>query len=356
VSRVVFACINALHVADAKAVASSLTGPVAYLDLNTLLVAATPPTITTHFTALTAHQVWGALRVPGLAQGDTLVLPQDVGVLPQILRATCRRRGCRVALLPDGLVSSDPVARGSALRRRAREVAYGLLSAVGLMVGRPGIMGSSKPDLILGWGEGWRQVLATASDGSPFDPTGSPRLDAYESVADPEPGTRLLVCSQPLGLVADRALESRWYAFLAGLPPRLTDDAEVRIRLHPVERELPGVPEALRSTPATSLRDDVAWATHVAAPFSTVLAEALVAGRIPLALVVDELAGFLDSIPLFADPRFPRAGWSQESVEAALLEPVQSRQLADAYVAGAGTASRRVAHQIQRLHEGRDHA
>lgn len=352
-SRVVFACINGLHVEDAKAIARHMTSPVGFLDVNAMTIHREPPSIAAHSTPLTFRQVAGAVGAPWAHQGDTVVLPQDVSILPQLIRASCRRKGCHVALMPDGLVSESRVDTGSPWKRRVRQATYGALRATGLGSGQPGVMGSSRPDLVLGWGEGWRDVL-TRSSGAQYVAVGAARLDALRRVPPAEHAApRLLVCSQPMGaLQGSDELAPRWYEFLAGLPDELGDGTQIRIRMHPAETGRSEVPVALASLPTRSLLEDIVWGTHVAAPFSTVLLEALVAGRVPIVLEDAALTPLLDRIPLFADPRLPRSSWTSGDLQVAMQCNTKWHELAEDYASDSGSASHRIAQSLELLHLG----
>lgn len=352
--RILFACINGLHVDDAVAIAECLAVPVGYINVNTMTLHGDPPSITTHFSPLTLRQVRSGVLVPWLRSDDTVVLPQDVGILPQVLRASCRRKGCRVALMPDGVVRVTRADIGSAMKRCLRRTVYWLLRVSGIGSGQPGLMGSSRPDLVLGWGEGWRTALSSSS-GAPFVAVGAARMDAMRAIPPTDsPTPRLLVCSQPIGILPGGGEGARrWYAFLEELREGLPSETQVRIRLHPAERHREDVPESFKAIPIRALGEDIAWATHVAAPFSTVLLESLVAGRIPIVLEDASVAEVLDSIPLFADLRVPRASWDLPALQAAMLRTGNWRDLAEDYATESESASRAVARYLELLHEGR---
>lgn len=337
--RTIFVVGNAGQLNTALRVADYLDGAW-YLDLWSMrLSRSAPARFPGHTPPVGLRRVTQAVCAPFRA-GDVVVLPHDLGMLQRALVATVRRRHAQAMLLPDSAVSSqnmlDPA--GNLLRKFANRT----LGLLGLLAGTPGRFASSNPDVVLSWGSGWNAALPPEYTGRTVV-TGSPKLDL--SLPPCSSSNNVLVCSQPLsaGPAWARQYEAEWYSFLetiveSGIP-------RVRIRLHPRELQEEKVSDLVKAAASTAktLLEDLEWSTIVAAPFSTVLVEALAAGRTPLLLYPDAtFKSEAASFPMMG--QIPAIPWVPE----ALLRPPKPEvaALRKAFCANVGTGAFTVARTI----------
>ena len=252
--------------------------------------------------------------------------------------------------MPDGIAARGVTANGSLLARVLKKAAGVLLVVVRITSSSSGRWGASRPDLLLRWGPGWAPSFLLPAKTEVQD-VGFPRADQFCAMALPAQ-TRLLVCSQPLAIPAwSRRYANDWYKLLGELTGHSSEGIEIRIRLHPAEWEL-DLPEWLTNEVGreTTLKQDIEWASHVASPFSTVLVEALAAGRTPLLMPHGEaMSNKIKEYPIFAHPDFPIAQWTVDS----LIDACQTSQpvelLQNTYLRDVGTAGRGAAAAILRV-------
>lgn len=270
---------------DALLVAAALPGGADVLDLGTLELGPAPEPGTPYGGAHWPAQGYGAvLRLRkvldrALRTAGVVVLGQDAGRMQRVAAHAARRAGVPVAVVPDGALFEHQARLPARLRLQEA-----VLRHAGLASGQPLTFGTMHPDLWCAWGDGWVPMLRRFSPGGEVVVTGSPRA---EPLAPPPAGAdRLLVCSQPVWVHPfpdDPDAGPRWYAWVDAIV-RSASPGAVGVRLHPRERELLGelpltdAVLAARTTGAT-LADDLAGATSVVAPLSTVLVEAAAAGR-----------------------------------------------------------------------------
>jgi len=308
---------------------------------------------------------WTIRRALMMAGGPhpVLVVGQDEGTMERVVITAARKSGARVAIMPDGVRTTVPVVRYKARRpvSRAIRAADRTLVAAGVLTGRRGDFGSSAPDAILGWGPGWEQPLQGRAPGAQIVNCGCPRADALAGLP-PRPGVgNVLLCSQPLSLPATAAPPrevAAWYSWLATMD-RL-GDPRVRVRLHPGERSprypLPPALEPLRAEPVRLLVDDLAWADVVLAPYSSVLVEAVGAGRVPISGGSTTIWGAYAANAFLGDPRVPSVDFrTSPGVEALLAVAAETaphvEDLRDDYLANIGDAARQTAGAIVTLSE-----
>ena len=284
---------------------------------------------------------------------ETLVIFQDVGLMTRALVAAFRARGSRIALVPDGIVFSNQLD----LRPRfhfVKEVLDRLGTHLGFLVGESGRWGATKPDLVCSWGEGWSSIWAT---GSNVEVTGAVMLDHLASIPQPSAGERILICSQPLARLGfDAEMTAHWYRILDHL---IRTDDRVKVRLHPSELESSGsyavppslVPPGERPT----LESELEWATIVAAPLSTTLLDAAVAGRRPVRIRIGSKSDRFQSPALNTpelaviqfDPTTPPESLVAHIVTGASQS--DSPAIAERYAFGVGGATEAVASALDRL-------
>ena len=266
--------------------------------------AVTPSLIVRTCRALRAHVRRSDRRV-------VLVVAQDVGVFERAVIAQARRSDAGTVLLPDGIVTSERFV-GSGLRTAAIDVVDRGLAVVGLLAGRRAAMGSSRPDLCLSWGPGWRPVwdasrVATAD-------VGAPRLDGLGVLPAGTGG--LLVCSQPTWLreYGGEPSAAAWYGWIDALAASPQSRGSIRVRLHPVERDrhaLSRLSPAARTVVSDSadLADDLRWSMAVVAPPSTVLVEAILTGRPAVCVAATpSIAALASTYPVFGNAGIPIVG------------------------------------------------
>lgn len=304
-----------------------------------------------HTPPLTFSRVWRALRFSMISPGDVVVILQDVGVLERVIAKRAKRRRAALVLMPDGIVGARARLNGGRARRALRIAFFGVLKLLRLVDGVPGRMGSSGPDLILSWGSGWDSAFARAGS-TRILPIGSPRMDKYAALSTSSAKRRLLVCSQPMHVPTWSApYADQWYSFLESLCGASYDDLEVVIRLHPAERHDSRVPDSIRNLDiGADLLAQLEWADCVAAPFSTVLVDALAARRPFFVLVADDhFARSVSDIPLFSDARVHLGRWNLASVASAMQQMADQQELREAYLANADRAGKAAARQLSDL-------
>lgn len=341
-SRVIFVVGNAVQQENAQEVAkyiSSIT--VSYLNLWTGTLHDDAIDFDGHSPSVSLGRIGKILFRSAISARDITVIPQDVGLLQRVLARRAKREGSVVVLMPDGVAAAGANVNGSKARLILRTLIDAGMKSFGLVEGRAGSMGSSNPHIILGWGAGWDAAFSSAST-SEFRHLGCPRMDTYARIPSPGGPTNLLVCSQPLGIPSwSRPYAAEWYAFLESLLERKIPNYHVRVRLHPAEKDDQSVPARLRASHLDhSLALDLEWASQVASPFSTVLVEALAAGRPFFALSRDEAFGAQASrTPFFADKRIQIAGWTAEDIQSLLPKLVNSTDLKNDYLSHVGDSA-----------------
>ncbi len=364
---VVFLVTSTEQLQAARAVAEHLPGAATLLDPYHALVAPladverierpvgvfpTPGRL-----AGTRRTTRQALAAPAGAR-PILVVGQDEGTLERVAVTTAKRLGAAVVILPDGVRTTlrfEPLnARTPA--SRAFDVADRLLVAARVLSGRRTDFGSTRPDAILGWGPGWQRSLQGRAPGARIVSCGSPRSDALAGIPPRTGVERVLICSQPLLLppteapVAESLAWYDWLARIAGV-----SDPRARVRLHPSERSpryaLPAELETLARSPAAALRDDLAWADVVVAPYSSILVEAVAAGRIPVSAGGTAIWGRFAANAFLEDPRVARTDFRADPDVGALLAAGAAAaptvaSLRDDYMAHVGDSARRAAEAI----------
>ena len=294
------------------------------------------------------------------ASSSVLVIGQDIGYVERAAVAAAQARGARLILMPDGIVASKRVdgAGHRGLGAAARNAIDRRLRTVRLLAGRRDEFGASGPCLVLSWGPGWESTWRTRCPGAEILSTGSPRADGYTTITQRPAVGNVLVCSQPLLLPPQlrtvKPQAESWYRWLtelyeAGYP-------QLRIRLHPSERSdrypLPSELISLRSGPATPLLDDLRWADVVVAPFSSVLVEAMAAGRVPIAAGGTEVWGAFADNAFLADPRVPTIDFRLRPTQNSLIERAENaaaltESLRDEFLANLGSAATAAAQAIR---------
>jgi hypothetical protein len=287
-----------------------------------------------------------------------LVVPQDVGMLQRVSIAAARTQGGRIALMPDGIVSTGRI-RSRRSFGGTVDGADRLMAKVGVVAGRHGVMGSSAPDLCLSWGAGWDEAW-TVNGAATIRDCGNPRADALAKIGQPSPELRVLLCSQPMwhpnlgGPSTARAWYSQLSALVATAPP-----GRLRVRLHPLERDRAdslGL-DAETSALLTSgpLAEDLAWSSGVIGWVSSTLVEGAGCGRTVASVSVNAAADRIaDGYAFTADPRVPRMApgetltWSRCTE---LLDDAKSMQggMARDYLTCLGSASAACAAAIDDL-------
>lgn len=345
---IVFVVGNAVQERNARAVAAHLDD-VVHLDLWTLRTSAAPPdSWPGHTPPVSVGAVRAASGLPFTA-ADVVVLPQDTGVLQRAVAAAARRGRARVVLLPDGVITSARIHSHAGLRRWALDQVDRAGRSCGLVAGLPGAWAGTDPDLALLWGDGWTGWLT----GRPERTTvvGCPRMDVLADVAPPPEEPQVLVCSQPLHVAPAWAVADapRWYACLERL--FATPRPGLRLRLHPRELQDEVVPAALKQvTSRRPMTADLAAASVVAAPFSTVLLEAAGCGRGVVSLVADEaFAARTREFAFLSPPWVPTLAWGDVAWERIVAcENVAAKLTAD-YLVGIGAAAEAAAGAIRDL-------
>lgn len=341
-SRVVFVVGNSIQQENALEVAKHISEvAVSYLNLWTGKVHYDAFSFEGHSPNISLFRIAKLVFRSPISAWDVTVIPQDVGLLQRILARSAKRAGSLVALMPDGVVAAGPNENGSKARLILRGLVDSIMNSVRLVEGRAGSMGSSDPHLLLSWGAGWNAAFAAART-SEVRHVGCPRMDQYSRIPSPEEATNLLICSQPLGIPSwSRPHMAEWYAFLESLLDGAIPNCSVRVRLHPAERNDRSVPERLRSMHLNqSLATDLEWASQVASPFSTVLVEALAAGRPFFALSRDDAFELhANRSPFFADDRIQVARWNPKDIQNTLSRLTVSTELKKDYLCHAGRSA-----------------
>lgn len=306
-----------------------------------------------HTPPLTLSRAFFVLRSVNFSPGDIVVIPQDVGLLERLVAKRVKRDRAILVLMPDGIVGAGARSNGGRTRTAIRIALNGLLRLLGLVDGVPGRMGSSGPAVIFSWGPGWNTAFVRSAS-TRFLSVGSPRMDKYRPTTTSSARRRLLVCSQPMHVPTWSApYADCWYSFLATLSSQANDDLEIAIRLHPAERNDSRVPVSLRANDSgEDLVSQIEWADCVAAPFSTVLIDALAAQKFFFVLAADDqFARSVADIPLFSDQRVPISFWNLESVKTAMRRSSSQEELRMDYLANAGHAAQAAARQLVELAE-----
>lgn len=286
------------------------------------------------------RSVWRTSRLLVRHGPTALVVPHDIGLLERAAIAQARRIGTDVVLMPDGFASSAPVPLAG--DDGARGLVHRALETTGVVAGRRTRWASSGPDLILSWGVGWHGLFGVAAPTAVLRAVGSPRADDLVRMPRVEQPDKLLVCSQPLWTMGIATGEQRrWYRRLVDLSVH----PNVRVRLHPDELGSPAVPDVLRTKPRRSFEDDLAWAAAVAAPASTVLVEALAAGRHAIVVELDDEQArrTVSGIPVLAAAEQPRVSLSDLADLATMrsrgLFPRRPRRTHEEYLVNIGHAA-----------------
>ena len=301
-------------------------------------------------------------RALALAGGRraVLVAGQDSGTVERAAIATARAAGARFVMMPDGIATD--VRALPPLRRRpawlVKQLIDRALVASRVLVGRRDHIFSSNPDLVLSWGRGWDAAIRRAAPDAVIADCGSPRSDGLASIAPPPGVGNILVCSQPL-LVPQHDHQpfekdvAVWYRWLSELDQ--ARDPRVRVRLHPEEHSpryrLPAALRPLAAQPPRPVLEDIGWADIVIAPFSTVLVEALAAGRVPMTAGGKLVWGRTAGNAFLEDPRMPcldfrRSPGVEEAVALADAHAAGAAELREDYMAHIGRSAERSAEAI----------
>ncbi|WP_426939880.1 hypothetical protein [Pseudarthrobacter sp. S6] len=343
IHRVIFVVGNTVQQENAVQVAKHMSSiHVSFLNLWTGKLHDKAFSFDGHSPSVSIRRITQILfRSPITAQ-DITVIPQDVGLLQRLLVRRAKRAGSLTVLMPDGVAAAGANTNGSRARLALRTLVDTAVKSMGLVEGKAGSMGSSKPHIVASWGAGWDSAFA-AGEATEFRHLGCPRMDAYAFIPPPTESTNLLVCSQPLGIPSwSRPYAREWYAFLGELLDQPIPNYHIRVRLHPAEQNDPAVPERLRAAHLRQpLVTDIEWASQVASPFSTVLVEALAADRPFLALGRDKaFEAQANRTPFFADKRITVAPWTAKGVQSALHELRNPAGLREDYLSFIGTSAR----------------
>lgn len=287
-----------------------------------------------------------------------VVAPQDVGLVYRRVIAAARRGGARIAFLPDGAVSDSKVTGRGSLGGLV-PIADAVLRGVGLVAGRHGEMGASRPDVVLSWGPAWDSVYKGRGAGKIVD-VGNPRADDLAKLPPPTPG-RILICSQPMdhAVIGGSGAEKLWCEFLDRMATSAPADA-LAIRLHPAEKDkLAKLPFSAavreRLTQDTSLSDDIGWSGAVVSWASTTMIEAAGARRAVVSVAVNDAAAELAKGYFFQrDPRAICMLTDQLPDFAALnalVDQAREKQagMADEYLINVGTAAKTAAQVLDQL-------
>ena len=373
-SGAVFMVVSGEQLEAAKAVARHL--PFAsyalnpYTDLTVPLAdvdAVERPVgfVTPRAIAAARRAVRRALALAG-GRRAVLVAGQDEGTVERAAIATARAVGARLVMMPDGIPTN--VKALPPLRRRPAWLVKNLIDralvASRVLVGRRSDLFSSNPDLVLSWGRGWDAPIRRAAPDAVIADFGSPRSDGLAAIAPPPGVGNILVCSQPLlRPMHDRQAPEEdvavWYRWLSELSQ--AGDPRVQVRLHPGERlpryRLPGELSPLAGEPPRPVLDDIGWADIVIAPFSTVLVEAVGAGRVPMTAGGTFVWGRTAANAFLEDPRvacidFRRSPGVEELLATAEAHAAGASELREDYMAHIGSSSERSANAIASLGRG----
>jgi hypothetical protein len=352
--RVTFLVGNDVQRENALAVADFLpSSSTQFLNLWTAAIGLHPPTFQGHTPAPTPRLALRTALSIRRHGPSVLVIPQDMGLLQRIAARQNRLCGGITVLLPDGVVGAQAVTNGSRNRRIVGKAADRMLRSFGLVEGAAGSMGSSDPDVVMSWGPGWDSAFACSSSSTVLH-AGCPRMDSLNGLrgqgGSASSSRRMLICSQPLHLPSwSQPYAGSWYTFLSAVVADERFEGSVKIRLHPAEFRSSNVPADVRAHGSTdSLGGDLKWASHVVSPFSTVLIDALAAGRAVASLSADAIfAEHVRRVPFFDDPMLPNAGWDLDSVAStAFGDPLTLREK---YLVRVGKSGRYVAEQLTNL-------
>lgn len=354
--RIVFVVGNDVQLRNAKSVCRFLdSSEYQFFDLWTARFEAEPPVFSSHTPALTATRILASLKRNQNLKGHVFVLPQDVGLLQRLASRRAKRAGAKVVLMPDGVVSSDSVPNGNLVRRAFRRFLDLILRSAGLVEGRAGDMGSSQPHMIFSWGQGWDNAFGDLA-GTEIVHMGCPRMDDLADLGKNahQPERRILICSQPLSIPSwAKPYAADWYSFLERALEVSKNGFNVRVRLHPAERNDSLIPSAIVEAQGWGpLREDIEWSTVVMAPFSTVLVEALAAHRPIVALTATpEFSAHASKYPFFKDARVEERLWNIQSLNHTSREDRDLSGLRNDFVAFAGSSSERIARALKQMVE-----
>ena len=369
-SGAVFMVVSGEQVEAAKAVARHL--PFAsyalnpYTDLTVPLAdvnAIERPVgfvVTPRAIAAARRAVRRALALAG-GRRAVLVAGQDEGTVERAAIATARAAGARLVMMPDGIPTNvkalPPLRRRPAwlvkepYRPRAR-----CQSCARRPAERP-LLQQPRPRAQLGPGLGRRDPAGRAGRGHRrlrLAPVGRPCAIA------PPPGVgNILVCSQPLlgrsTTASPREGRRRLVPLAVGAragrrPARPGAPAP---RGAPPRYRLPGELSPLAGEPPRPVLDDIGWADIVIAPFSTVLVEAVGAGRVPMTAGGRSVWGRTAGNAFLEDPRvacidFRRSPGVEELLATAEAHAAGASELREDYMAHIGSSSERSAEAIGR--------
>lgn len=352
--RIIFVVGNDVQLQNAQSVCHFLDpSDYQFFNLWTVRLEDTPTGFSAHTAGVNATRLQGVVRHFRDSAGDVVVLPQDVGLLQRIIVRRAKKAGASTVLMPDGVVSAGGVPNGSFLRRAVRVSLNQVLRAIGLVEGRAGDMGSSRPTKIFTWGHGWEKAF-DSMPGTDVIPMGCPRMDDLNVVrkSTPRDERRILICSQPLSIPSwSRPYAARWYSFLERAMTQELPGAKVRVRLHPAERRDALVPSTIMEAQEWGpLRQDIEWSTIVMAPFSTVLVEALAAHRPIVALSPSaEFSKHAKKYPFFEDARVEERSWNLKSLDPSPLEYSDLGGLRNDFIAFAGSSGERIAAALKQM-------
>lgn len=350
---IVFVVGNEVQAENATAVATFLEeGTHRFLSLWTLQVTEGVPPSPGHTPPIVPRAVLKSARFP-FTSNDVVVLPQDNGVLQRAVAGAARRRGARLVLLPDGVITTARMHSLGGLRRWALDRIDKIALRTGLVAGDPGVMGSTVPDLALLWGRRWADYLNGGRSIGPTAVVGCPRMDGLATVPPPPLEPTVLICSQPIHVAPSWAtgVAREWYARLEELFERDGGDPRMRLRLHPREFQDDRVPRTLKvAASRRSMREDIAGVTHMAAPFSTALLEAAACGRSVVMLPFDaQFAARSKEFAFLAPDWVPAVPWRAMDADTLLACENVAEQMANDYLVNIGGASRAAAEAIRSL-------
>jgi hypothetical protein len=295
---------NALQLDNALPVAQLLQGqPHRYVDLGRLVVSDTLPTFEGHDPRNSLKAITFTRRLD-FREGDVVVLPQDVGVLTRSIAARVKASKARFVLLPDGIAGRGNQHANYGARGLAKGAVNALLKALGAVVGKPGVMGSSGPHTIFSYGQGWDSGFNAPPETS-FVHVAPPRASTLARLGPPMGDGRVLIASQPLWRAAPWASKysTDWYELLEQIIQAPAMESKVRIRLHPAETMGRQTPNSVKKATVTrALAEDLQWSDVVVTPMSSIAVEALAAGRVVRSVAFsEEFVNGVASYPLFGD-------------------------------------------------------
>jgi hypothetical protein len=347
----------AAHLASPATVINPYTGVAGPLDDMASVERPLGFVITPRAIHAARRTVRRALATVG-APHPVLVIGQDEGMIERVAVTAARKGGARLAIMPDGVRTTARVLKAGPVSR-AIDAADRTLVVAGILSGRHNDFCSTAPELVLSWGTGWQEALRGRAPAAQVVNCGCPRSDVFADLPPRPDADRILICSQTLSLrqtAAPPRETAAWYSWLTSMAQ--LDDPRVRVRLHPGERSpryrLSSALEPLRREPPRPLMEDLAWADVVLAPYSSVLVEAVGAGRVAISAGSTAIWGAYAANAFLEDPRVPSVdfrtspGVEQLLAVAADAAP-QVQALRDDYLAHIGDAARRTADAIVTL-------